>query len=148
MVENIADFSEETWYCWANFTIESTIPIPAKSNKGKNIRKFALVDVSGFLYTVNPIATSARTNAAIFIDVSLSAGSIKMENMIGITTDILLARVVIVIPACLVDMPITKNITINKTPMITAAGMAVYADENDNLLVNELIIRPVIAATK
>lgn len=71
-----------------------------------------------------------------------------MENMIGITTDILLARVVIVIPACLVDMPITKNITINKTPMITAAGMAVYADENDNLLVNELIIRPVIAATK
>lgn len=91
-------------------------------------------------------------NAAIiaipFITVSVSSGSMRIEKAIGNTTDILLATVVIEIPASLDDLAITKNITINKNPISTEIGIQGKFEIEEKLRLSAFTKNPIIEAMR
>jgi hypothetical protein len=97
------------------FTMESIMPSPTKIESG-SIRACFDCAPFPFLYTAIKTAAMAKRIPLSLIIESESLGSIQMEYVIGIITDIFAATVVIEIPAFIVDVPISQNIPIKRTP--------------------------------
>ena len=103
---------------WEYLTNVSTRPAPKNKAIGSH-RCFILLDFFEGLYTARIIEVTAIKKPINIISVTDSL-KYKIENRIGIMNDILLAKLVTVIPAFCEDSPIMKNTTINRIPIMSA----------------------------
>ncbi len=100
------------------FNSISVVPIPNNNITGRYI-KCSSNFFSDFLYTDSIIAKTASIIPIIFKLLTVSEKYI-IEKVMGNITDIFDDTDVIAIPILRDDTPITKNISINKTPIIIA----------------------------